>query len=651
VDSTAPTNPANLRTTNVSDSIAMLMWAASSDDTVVSGYRLWRDGTPLVTLGVTNYSARDLAPSTQYTYQVQASDAAGNWSELSAPITVVTQPPSTSLVKVGSQWRYLSNGSDQGTAWRAPAFDDSRWSSGDSQLGFGDSDETTVISPLGLTHYFRQRFDVDDLARITALELRLLRDDGAIVYVNGVEVWRSNLPAGDVSYQTPAATEVSGSTEDAFHTQAIPVDVLTGGVNTVAVEVHNRSGSTDVSFDLELIPTRSAADEVAPSQPRNLRTAAATPTSVDLVWDDSTDDVRVTGYRITRDGTVVATVQSPSWTDTGRAPGATHTYTVSAVDAAGNASSASEPLTVTVPADTTPPSAPGTVSATGEPDGTRVDLSWSAASDDVEVTGYRVLRDGTLLADTAATTYADTTAQPGTTYTYAVQAMDGAGNLGPTSELTVTTPVPPPPDPVIHAETWSAANGAAWPSVWAPSTKGGIVDVQAGAGRLRLANTRGAFARAALSRVSAVADTDLLMSYRWSASTARSSFNVYVRGSGGWQNGNRPRTGYGLNFVSDSSRVTVQKNVNGVLTNLVGLPGAQPVGAGKRWLRLRVVGNRLMFRTWADSTREPSTWTWSGADRSIAGAGAVYLTHVQQGTSAQERSVFVDDLTLSEVSG
>ena len=254
-DSTSPSVPTNLRTTDVSDTIASLRWDASSDATGVAGYRLWRDGQELVTLGVTNYSDRDLDPSTSYTYRVQAVDAAGNWSALSNPLQVSTRPPSTSLVRTGSTWRYLSNGSDQGTGWRAPAFNDSGWSSDDAQLGYGDSDETTVISPLGLTHYFRQDFQVDDASDVQALTVRLLRDDGAVVYLNGVEVWRSNMPTGTVTYQTSASTEVTGTGEDVFHSQQIPLAALQDGSNTIAVEVHNRAGSNDVSFDLELVPT------------------------------------------------------------------------------------------------------------------------------------------------------------------------------------------------------------------------------------------------------------------------------------------------------------------------------------------------------------------------------------------------------------
>lgn len=254
-DTTEPSAPANLRATDVSDTIASLRWDASSDDVGVAGYRLWRDGQELVTLGVTTYADRDLAPFTSYTYRVQAVDAAGNWSQLSDPLQLTTEPPSTSLVRTGSTWRYLSDGSNQGTAWRAPDFNDNGWSSDDAQLGYGDSDETTVISPLGLTHYFRQRFQVDDASDIRALTVRLLRDDGAVVYLNGAEVWRSNMPTGSVTYETPASTEVTGTAEDVFLSQQIPMDALRSGSNTIAVEVHNREGSNDVSFDLELVPT------------------------------------------------------------------------------------------------------------------------------------------------------------------------------------------------------------------------------------------------------------------------------------------------------------------------------------------------------------------------------------------------------------
>lgn len=366
-DVNPPTVPPNLRTTNVSDTLVSLAWGASTDDTVVAGYRLVRNGQPIATLGTTTYTDRGLSPSTTYTYQVQASDAAGNWSALSSPLPVTTAPPSNSLVHVGSTWRYLSNGSDQGTAWRAPAFNDSSWSSGDAQLGYGDADEATVISPLGLTHYFRQGFDVADASSVTALNLRLQRDDGAVVYVNGTEVWRTNLPTGTITYQTSASSDITGSAESTFLNQSIPPAVLVDGENTIAVEVHNRSGSTDVSFDLELVPTYGGGgggggDTTPPTTPADLRVTGTTTTTVDLAWDAATDNVGVTGYRVRRNGVAVATVPGLTWTDSGRTPGATYSYTVEALDAAGNASAPSGAVSVTLP---TPPPPAGQLLATG----------------------------------------------------------------------------------------------------------------------------------------------------------------------------------------------------------------------------------------------------------------------------------------------
>src|SRR4051794_2119058 len=118
-DGTPPSVPGGLHTTNVSDTIVALSWSPSTDDHQVAGYRLWRDGQVVAPTGVTNYTDRDLQPSTTYSYQVQASDSSGNWSDLSDPVPVTTAPPSNSLVKVGSAWRYLSDGSNQGTAWSA----------------------------------------------------------------------------------------------------------------------------------------------------------------------------------------------------------------------------------------------------------------------------------------------------------------------------------------------------------------------------------------------------------------------------------------------------------------------------------------------------------------------------------------------------
>ncbi len=163
------------------------------------------------------------------------------------------------IIQQGSSWKYLDDGSNQGTAWRALSFDDSAWASGNAQLGYGDGDETTVISygPSAsnkyICYYFRKTFSVADPNANTGLKLSLLRDDGAVVYINGTEVVRSNMPSGTITYLTTAASTIAGQAEDEFNIFNISSSVLNQGENIIAVEIHQRSPtSSDVSFDLKL---------------------------------------------------------------------------------------------------------------------------------------------------------------------------------------------------------------------------------------------------------------------------------------------------------------------------------------------------------------------------------------------------------------
>src|SRR5205807_9318114 len=110
-------------------------------------------------------------------------------------------------------------GCNEGTGWRATSFNDASWKSGPAQLGYGDGDEQTVVgygpdpNNKYVTTYFRAAFTVADPTAFAALQINLIRDDGAVVYLNGTEVFRSNMPSGAVDYQTFAATVVTGADE------------------------------------------------------------------------------------------------------------------------------------------------------------------------------------------------------------------------------------------------------------------------------------------------------------------------------------------------------------------------------------------------------------------------------------------------------
>ncbi|HAB15884.1 MAG TPA: hypothetical protein DCE44_05485, partial [Verrucomicrobiales bacterium] len=165
----------------------------------------------------------------------------------------------STLVPAGAQWRYNDEGRDLGVTWRSSTFVDSTWKQGPAQLGYGDDDVVTEIgfgpdaNNKYITSYFRHSFVVPEPGRILSATLGLIRDDGAVVYLNGREIFRSNLPSGTINYRTLATAAVGSEDESTyFETELAGSDFLTGR-NVIAVEVHQSGGtSSDVSFNLRL---------------------------------------------------------------------------------------------------------------------------------------------------------------------------------------------------------------------------------------------------------------------------------------------------------------------------------------------------------------------------------------------------------------
>jgi hypothetical protein len=189
-----------------------------------------------------------------------ATDTAGNSiTSASVNVTITPPPAGVALISFGDTWKYLDDGTDQGSAWSGGAFDDRTWSSGPARLGYGGDGEVTTVSfgtnaaQKHVTTWFRKSFSVASPAAFSGLLLRLVRDDGAAVYLNGVEVYRNNLQAGLVSWNSLATATADGAAE------TTPLDVLLGttnliaGVNVIAVEIHQASaGSSDLGFNLAL---------------------------------------------------------------------------------------------------------------------------------------------------------------------------------------------------------------------------------------------------------------------------------------------------------------------------------------------------------------------------------------------------------------
>jgi len=174
------------------------------------------------------------------------------WTEFSTTSNI-------QLIQAGTEWKYRDESSAPDATWKNINYDDSGWKTGNAQFGYGDGDETTVISYGSdannkyTTSYYRRSFQISDPANVTNLNLNLMRDDGAVVYLNGTEILRSNMPAGTVTYSTFATSAVGDADESTFFDFTFDNSNLVSGTNVLTVEIHQSSlSSSDISFDLSL---------------------------------------------------------------------------------------------------------------------------------------------------------------------------------------------------------------------------------------------------------------------------------------------------------------------------------------------------------------------------------------------------------------
>lgn len=160
------------------------------------------------------------------------------------------------LIAPNSNWAYFDQPEAPQQHWQHTTFDDSHWQRGAAAFGYGEDDEQTVtsygIDPHNkpLTQYFRKTFEAPAQAIDSALILRYLVDDGAVFFLNGVEIHRVNLPS-EVGHHT---TATHSNIEHVWIEAPLDNVRLHSGVNTLAVEVHQISrGSSDISFDAALL--------------------------------------------------------------------------------------------------------------------------------------------------------------------------------------------------------------------------------------------------------------------------------------------------------------------------------------------------------------------------------------------------------------
>jgi hypothetical protein len=277
-------------------------------------------------------------------------------------------------------------------------------------------------------------------------QLRISRGDGTSFFIEARRAWgtfdtfaiadgahvRIHTDTGGThTWMLDATPETSGFTDAAFTPGRSFTDPVSGVSIAVTAATAN-DATVSVSF------TTPPSDTTAPSAPTNLKASSAltnTAASVSLSWAASSDNVGVAGYRISRNTTALGTTTALGYTDTNAARSTTYSYSVVAFDAAGNNSPAAT-VSVTTPAGASVLTAPGSLTARVDRKAQTVILNWQASGGNV--VGYRVSRNGTVIAQVSTLEFVD--AAHGATKThleYTVVAVDGSGNMSPPASVRV----------------------------------------------------------------------------------------------------------------------------------------------------------------------------------------------------------------------
>ncbi len=275
--------------------------------------------------------------------------------------------------------------------------------------------------------------------------------------VTGYHVFRNGTEVGTTTATNYTASGLTQSTSYNF-----------------SVLAADAAGNLSVAGNTVNVTTLSGADSEPPSAVTTLAASSTTTTGTQLSWSASTDNIGVTGYHVFRDGTEVGTTTATNYTASGLTQSTSYNFSVLAADAAGNLSAAGNTVNVTTlsAADSEPPSAVTTLAASSTTT-TGTQLSWSASTDNIGVTGYHVFRDGTEVGTTTATNYTASGLTQSTSYNFSVLAADAAGNLsaaGNTVNVTTLSGADSEPPSAVTTLAASSTTTTGTQLSWSAST-------------------------------------------------------------------------------------------------------------------------------------------------------------------------------------
>ena len=541
-DTQAPTVPGNLTATAVSWSQIDLGWTAATDNVAVTEYRVERCLTASCTFAqigavpgtATTYSdTTGLVADTSYDYRVRATDAVPNLGPYSNVASATTPATIAGLVAgygfdegagptAGDVSVNLNDG-DIGTAvWTTQgrfgnALDfngsDALVTVPDSaslDLSTGMTLEAWVYPTAALSGWRDVIFKSTDIYYLEASSSRGRGPAGGGTFSASPLFGGGSVPVATwthlaLTYDQATLRLYVGGVEVASRAETAPIESSTGPLSIGGdadfgqyfegiideVRIYNRALSgAEIQADMNTPVPPPGPDTQAPTMPGNLTATAVSGSQIDLGWTAATDNVAVTEYRVERCltasctfaqiGAVPGTATTYSDT-TGLVADTSYDYRVRATDAVPNLGPYSNVASATTPGpDTQAPTMPGNLTATAV-SGSQIDLGWTAATDNVAVTEYRVERCLTTSCSFAqigavpgtATTYSDTTGLVADTgYDYRVRATDAVPNLGPYSNVaSATTPGPDTQAPTMPGNL--TATAVSWSQIdlgWTAAT-------------------------------------------------------------------------------------------------------------------------------------------------------------------------------------
>lgn len=475
-DPTPPSQPQQLyissHINNGSNSTNTLTWQPSTDDKSIAGYYINRGCCRIAYTTTNSYTDTGLYNSTS-PYRVSAVDSDGSISQISqqyespggssytssdvTPPTVSMTSPSNGSALNGTI-QFTSNATDNtgmqlvayyldgneigrvnASSGNYPlSFDTTKYSDGPHWLLAIAEDITgnvTATNPQNVT-FNNGGSSVDTIpptVSITSPGNGASVSGNVSINANATD----NVGVTQVVFQVDGSVVATDTTSP--YTYTWDTSKVSNGNHTITATAYDATGNTSVST---ITVTIANADTIPPSIPTTLSATAAAYNKVNLTWTASTDNVGVAGYYVVRNGITIANLGNvTSYSDTSVLASTSYNYYVMAYDAAGNVSTASTTASVITPPapDTTPPSQPTNLSGSAI-SSTQINLSWTASTDNIAVSGYDIYRNNSKIATVTSTTFGDSGLSANTTYSYYVVAKDSSGNVSQASTtINVTT--------------------------------------------------------------------------------------------------------------------------------------------------------------------------------------------------------------------